>query len=500
MLLRMSGISKSFGQHRVLTDVDFELAAGEVHLLAGENGAGKSTLIKILGGVHRPDAGRIEIDGQARRIADPRTASEHGIAIIHQELSLIPHLSVADNVMLGREPTHIGMLRRAALHREAERLCAQLGLDLDVRSLLAHLPLGLRQMVEIAKALAANARILVMDEPSSALNEAEVERLFACVAELKQTGRGIIYITHKLEEVYRLADRITVLRDGRRIATAPAADMPPEQLIAHMIGRSLAEKPAAPPAPGGPARLRVENLSVAGPTSKTPPAVADVSLEVRAGEIVGLAGLQGCGHSTLLEAIFGIHGRRTRGRIVVDDHVLRRPTPRRAMACGIALVPSDRQGSGLVAGMSVSANETLAALPSLGLGPLRLVGREQKHAEAMAARLQLRARSLDQPVAELSGGNQQKIVLAKWLLTGPRVLLLDEPTRGVDVGAKEEIYALLAKWRSEGYAMLLTTSELPELLRLSDRIIVMHRGRVTAMFGRAEATREAIMHAAMGAA
>jgi ribose transport system ATP-binding protein len=501
ILLRMQGISKSFGRQRVLRAVDFELRRGEVHVLAGENGAGKSTLIKILGGVHQPDEGGIEIDGCACRFVGPRAATAHGVAVIHQELSLIPFLSIADNIFLGREPTRAGWRDVRRTRAAAARFCGRLGLVQDVRMPVARLPLGVRQMVEIAKALAAEASIIVMDEPTSALSESEAERLFACVGDLKHGGRGIVYITHRLEEVYQLADCITVLRDGSRVAHAAAKDLPPEALVGHMVGRNL---PVAaivePSACSGAPRLVVRNLSVTAPVRSLPPLVERVSLEVRAGEIVGLAGLQGSGNSTLLEAIFGALGPRMRGMIELDGRALVRPTPRKAIARGLALLTHDRQNSGLVPQLGVGANTTLAALARLGLGPLRRPGREREAARSAVRTLGVRAQSLHQPVGQLSGGNQQKVLLAKWLLTQPRVLLLDEPTRGVDVGAKEEIYALLAAWRAGGYAILLTTSELPELLRLSDRVIVLHRGRVTAEFTRATARREAILHAAMGAA
>ncbi|MHC4966183.1 MAG: sugar ABC transporter ATP-binding protein, partial [Planctomycetota bacterium] len=497
-LLEMTGIRKAFGRHRVLDDVHFDLRAGEVHVLAGENGAGKSTLIKILGGVHRPDAGQILVASRPVRVRSPREATSVGVAIIHQELSLVPWLSVTDNIFLGREASRAGWLSRRRAQAQATRLLHQMGLDLDVRRLVGDLPISIQQMIEIAKALALDARIIVMDEPSSALSEPEVNRLFGRVSDLKARGCGIVYITHRLEEIFRLADRITVLRDGKKIVTAPASDLPAADLIRCMIGRDLAEHlPDRRHAPGS-VRLAVEDCTVAAAEPGRPAVVSGVSFKVRAGEILGIGGLQGSGASDLLRALFGAHGSRASAGIEIDGHRVRIRSPRDAIGRGMALLTNDRQRTGLVPGLDVSANTTLASLARISPGGWMSRRRENHRAWESTRALQLRAVSLAQPVATLSGGNQQKVVLAKWLGTEPRIWLLDEPTRGVDVGAKREIYELMNEWSRQGHAIVLITSELPELLQMSDRIMVMHRGRVVGTFGRDEATAQRVLGAAMG--
>ncbi len=501
LLLRMTDIVKSFDGQRVLHDVDFDLRRGEVHVLAGENGAGKSTLIKILGGALRPDRGDIFLNGRARRFRTPREAASCGVAIIHQELSLVPSMSVADNIFLGREPSTWGWMRSRRHNATGGAVLRRLDLHVDPNALVESLPISLQQMVEIAKALARKADVVVMDEPTSALNEIEVLRLFRCIADLKSQGCGIIYITHKLEEVYRIADRITVLRDGRRIATELAANMPAGALIRHMVGRELTrtdEAPAARPAEDASIVLSLDRVTVRAAERNRRPRADDISLTVRAGEIVGLAGLAGSGNSDLLLGLFGAYGRCTAGTIQVNGASYRPTAPRRAIRRGLALVTNDRQRTGLVLSMSVAANATLAALPRVSPWGWMRPSRELRLAGENARSLRLRAASLRQSVATLSGGNQQKVVLARWINTQPRVILLDEPTRGVDIGAKEEIYQLMRAWRAAGHALILITSEMPELLMLSDRILVMHRGRAAALLERKEATQERILSAAMG--
>ena len=497
-LLTMRGIGKSFGRQRVLDEVDFDVAAGEVHVLAGENGAGKSTLIKILGGVHQPEGGAIRIGGRVVRPRSPRDAAGMGVAIIHQELSLVPAMSVSDNIFLGRERSTGGWRHERAQRREAEELTGRLGLDIDVARPVSEQAISVQQMIEIAKALAFDARIIVMDEPTSALNEPEVQRLFARIADLKERGCGIIYITHKLEEVYRLADRITVLRDGKKIITAPAAELPEAALIRHMVGRPLGEQSTARRAAPGEVRLRVKSCTVRGVRRELPAVVRGASFELRAGEILGISGLQGSGSSDLLWALFGAHGKRASAGIEIDGRPVRLTSPRDAIGHGVALVTNDRKRHGLAMSLDVAGNSTLASLRRISPCGWLNRRRELEIAERSARALHLRAASLRQPIGTLSGGNQQTVVLAKWLNTEPRILLLDEPTRGVDVGAKREIYDLMHRWSDSGHAILLITSEMPELMMMSDRIMVMHRGRIVRSFDRADATPERILHAAMG--
>ena len=379
----------------------------------------------------------------------------------------------------------------------------RLGLRVDPRRTVSSLPISLQQMVEVAKALARHADVVVMDEPTSALNEPEVQRLFECIAELKlANGCGIIYITHKLEEVYRIADRITVLRDGYRVASAPAADMSAGALIRHMVGRELhqpTELAASPMPTDTPIMLELQEVTLRAATRGRRPRVDRLSLTVHAGEIVGLAGLHGSGNSDLLMGLFGAYGRRLTGTILLAGRPYRPSCPRQAIRHGLALVTNDRQRTGLVLSMSVAANTTLAAsLPRVSPWGWMRPARESRLADETTRALSLRAASLRQNVATLSGGNQQKVVLAKWMSTEPRVILLDEPTRGVDVGAKQEIYQLMRAWRDAGHALVLITSEMPELLMMSDRILVMHRGRAKAWLTRDQATQERILHAAMG--
>jgi ABC-type sugar transport system ATPase subunit len=497
-VLRMGGIGMRFGGVPVLEDVAFDLRPGEVHVLAGENGAGKSTLIRILAGVHRPASGRMEIAGAPYAPRHPQDAEAAGVAVIHQELSLVPSMSVSDNLFLGRERTRGGWVRCAEQEREARTILRGVGLDLDVARPADDFPIGIRQMIEIGKAVGRQARILVMDEPTSALNAREAEALFARIADLKARGCGIVYITHKMEEIERLADRITVLRDGRLVGTAARADLPMNRLIEWMVGRAVDGRfPRHAPAPGD-ETLRIEDFSVFPSGRGAAPAVDRASLSVRAGEIVGLGGLQGCGASELMAGLFGAHGGRTAGTVRLHGAPVAFRAPADAIRAGVAHVPNDRKGAGLVLDGSIAFNATLAALPRLSPGGWRSARRERGATCAAVEPLRLRAASLDLPAAALSGGNQQKVVLAKWMMTRPSLLLLDEPTRGVDVGAKREIYALLNEWTAAGMGILMITSEMPELLAMSDRIVVLHRGRVTAAMDAAEATAGRVLAAAMG--
>jgi len=525
----MTGICKDFGRTTVLKDVQLEVRSGEVHVLAGENGAGKSTLIKILAGIHADFQGSIHINGLEVRPKSPLDANHLGVAVIHQELSLIDSLSVADNIFLGRTPTRHGFVLDSVQQKLAAQWVQQLGLDIDTRRHVGEFTIAVRQLIEIAKALSQNAKIIVMDEPTSALNAPEVERLFALIQSLKARGCGIVYITHKMEEIARIADRITVLRDGKWIGMAPASDLPIPKLIQWMIGREVTEpapergcvedqpqrvdvfgsaplprsgsgSAGLPVGPGGRQRLKVENFGVFPRGFSKKPAVENISFSVRSGEILGIAGLQGSGASELFHGLFGDFGSRTRGEIYLDETRVSLRSPQKAIEAGVALLTNDRKATGLVLSLSIVANATLAGLRELSPMGWRQPGRELTAAKEMASAMNLRAASMDMEVGFLSGGNQQKVAIAKWLQIRPRVLLLDEPTRGIDIGAKQEIYQRMREWAGQGIAILLITSEMPELLTLSDRILVMHRGRCTAEFSRQEAAPEKILAAAMGTA
>jgi ABC-type sugar transport system ATPase subunit len=498
VLVRMTGIGKRFGPVAVLRGVSLEIRAGEVHVLAGENGAGKSTLIKILGGVYTEYDGRVEIDGQVVRPRSPQEANELGVAVIFQELSLVPSMSVADNIFLGRAVTRAGFILDDEQEQEAEALLKQLGLPISVSANVEDLPIAQQQLVEIAKALAHEANVIVMDEPTSALNAPEVEKLFALIEDLKARGCGIVYITHKMEEIERIADRITVLRDGQFVGSAPAAELPAPKLVEWMVGASLEERHSRKAAAAGPERLRVGHFSVLPRAKRARPVVNDVSFSVRAGEILGVAGLQGSGASELFLGLFGGWQGGTSGSIHLNGEPVSIATPRDAIAHRIALLTNDRKATGLIMPLSIVANATLPILPRLSPGGWRRLAREEEATRAMGESLSLRAASIHQEVGALSGGNQQKVALAKWIETDPQVLLLDEPTRGIDIGAKREIYRVLDELAGRGIAILLITSELPELLALSDRILVMHRGSVTAEFTREQATASRILEAAMG--
>ena len=505
-LLEFRRVGKCFGANRVLEDVSFDLREGEVHILAGENGAGKSTLMRILAGIHAEYEGEILLHGQPVRFASPHEANRAGISVVHQELSLIDSMSVVDNIHLGRESARHGGLwldRRDQAGR-ALALCRQLDLGFSADDLarpVEQFPLSMKSLIEIAKALAFDARILVMDEPTSALSRAEVERLFSLMGALRRRGCAIVYITHKMEEIYRVADRITVLRDGRWVGTAAAGDCPESRLIQWMIGRDLAPQPRAgsrAPEEAGGNVLEIQGLCVPHPVPGRPPAISDFCVAVRAGEIVGIAGLQGSGGTELFRGLFGAFGAVCGGSVRIDGKPFRPESPARSIRRGLCYLTADRKGSGLVPAMSAAHNMTLASLfRTSPLGVLR-PGREHAAAARQAAALDIRLASLDQAAGTLSGGNQQKVVLAKWLEARPRVLLLEEPTRGVDIGAKSEIYSMMRRWASSGMAILLISNELPELLLLSDRILALHRGAVTAEFGRDRATPEAILAAAMG--
>jgi ABC-type sugar transport system ATPase subunit len=496
----MEGISKSFGGVHALQGVSFEAAAGEVHALCGENGAGKSTLMKILAGALGADQGQILVDGQPAAFCGPRDAEDRGIRIIHQELNLVPDLTVAANIFLGREKRNaLGLLDDRAMAAAARRIFERLGAPIDPRARVGDLRIGDQQMVEIAKALTFDAALVIMDEPTSALSEAEVERLFRVINDLRRAGTTIVYISHKMNEVFHLADRVTVLRDGRFVASAPRAQIQPDQVIRWMVGREIAAlKLDTNTQAEGPPLLEVEGLSVPRPAGSIGrPSLEGITFALRRGEVLGVAGLLGAGRTELLEALFGAGDATASGTIRLEGKPVRFRHPAQAIAGGVALVTEDRKNLGLFDQMTVGQNISithLGALARLGVVDGRSEGRSIRHA---IDRHHIKTSSGAAAVTSLSGGNQQKCILARWLLSTPRVLLLDEPTRGIDVGAKAEIYSLIRDLaHHEGLAILMTSSELPELLAVSDRILVLCEGRLTATLDRAEATEERIMEAA----
>ena len=490
--VEMRGIVVQFPGVRALNGVSLDVHAGELHVLLGENGAGKSTLIKVLSGVRAPDSGEVYVDGRTVRLRHPRDAQALGINAIHQELNLAPDLSVAENIFLGREPMLVralGIVDRHALVRQARQILASLDLRVPPDAKVKDLGVAGQQMVEIAKALSLESRLLVMDEPTSALTSREIDRLFATVRELKRRGVAIVYISHRLDDVKALGDRATILRDGALVGTVSVADTPIDELIRLMVGRDLKDKfPKATVDPGGDA-LRVEHLTRAG-------VLHDVSFHVRRGEIVGLAGLVGAKRTETARAIFGadpLDG----GRILVHGTPVTIRSPRDAVRLRMALIPEDRKRQGILAAMSVRENITLSSLPRFAHAGVVDIRAERADARRYATSLRVAAPDLERPVVHLSGGNQQKIVIAKWLSTDADVLLFDEPTRGIDVGAKVEVYQLMGELVRRGAAILMISSELPEILGMSDRILVMRDGRIVGAFDRRDATEERILECAL---
>lgn len=496
-LLDLSHAAKSFGAVRALADGSVTLRGGEVHALLGENGAGKSTLVKILAGVHQPDAGTLTVDGREVTLHGPAAAKAAGIAVIYQEPTLFPDLTVAENMFIGRQPLRpargLGGRRidRRAMQDEAAAIFKRLGVPLDPARIARGLSIADQQVVEIGKALSLNATVIVMDEPTAALSAAEVERLFEVIRTLKGQGAAVLFISHRLEEVFAICQVATVMRDGRHVLTSDLASLTEGDLVRAMVGRELAERPpeAAGAEPGEPV-LTVDRLTREG-------VFTDVSLTVRAGEIVALAGLVGAGRSEVARAVFGID-RYDAGAVTVSGKPLKKASPTSAMAAGIGFVPEDRRQQGLVMDMSVQQNVALASLGNLRRGGLIRAGAERAMAADWAARLAIKHGRLTDPVATLSGGNQQKVVLAKWLGRKPALLIVDEPTRGIDVGTKAEVHQLLADLARSGVAVLMISSELPEVLGVADRVLVMREGRLAAEFSHADASEEAIMAVAMG--
>jgi ribose transport system ATP-binding protein len=488
-------VSKSFAGVTVLRDVDFDLRHGEVHALMGENGAGKSTLMKILAGVHTSYEGAIEVEGRTASFGGVREAEQAGVAIIHQELNLVPELSVADNIFLGREPLVAGVLiDRGRMVRAAERLLQRLGVNIDPESRIAELRVGEQQLVEIAKALSLDTRILIMDEPTSALSSSECETLFKIVRQLASDGVAIVYTSHRIEEVLDLADRVTVLRDGRRVVTAAIRELSRGAIIAAMVGREMAATHRGVVAQNGTIVLSVQNLTLdALSRHGWRRTLYGVNFQLRRGEILGIGGLLGSGRTEILESIFGVARGWRSGDVAIDGAPVDIQSPADAYHLGVALVTEDRKERGLHLAESICDNVALPSIGAMSQFGLRAFARERALAADVVSRLSVRCTGIGQATAALSGGNQQKIVIGKWLATEPRILLLDEPTRGIDVGAKQEIYRLIFDLAAQGLGIVVVTSEMPELLLLSDRILVMCEGRQTGLLEREDATQEAVM-------
>jgi ABC-type sugar transport system ATPase subunit len=491
-MIQFENIRKTFGGVVALDDVSFSIAAGECHALVGENGAGKSTLGKILAGIHRPDSGTLRLGGEVVRFRSPTDAARAGVGMVHQELAFCRDLSIAENLSLGRYPRRLGFwLDRRAMESEAHRKLAAIGAEMDVTQPVRSLSTAQEQVVQIAAAVGSGARILVFDEPTSSLSHAESEHLFTLIDSLKARGVTMIYVTHRMPEILRLADRVSVLRDGRYVGTLEREEATQDAIVQRMIGRPLSEYfPHHLESTPGPVVLSVRGLT-------SPGRFEDVSLEVRAGEIVGLAGLVGSGRSEVSRAIFGLDGA-ARGEVTLDGRPLRLGSVREAMRRGIALVPEDRKLQGLVPGLSGRLNFSMTLLDLLSRFGFVSARRERAETEQAFARLAVKTPSIEAPVSSMSGGNQQKVVLAKWLARRSRVLIVDEPTRGVDIGAKAAIHQLLDTLAREGMAILLISSELPEVLNLSGRILVMREGRLIGEIPRARATQTVLMEMMAG--
>jgi ribose transport system ATP-binding protein len=495
-LLRMTGIVKTFPGVRALDGVTFDVHAGEVHALVGENGAGKSTLMKILAGAQPADSGEISVNGTTVAIDSPKSAEQLGIGMIYQEFNLVPDLGVIENVILGVEPRRGPFVDKRAGAAKVAAVLAELGITLPLDRPARRLAVAEQQLVEIAKCLARNARLIVMDEPTAALTDRETDALFDLIGRLRADGVAFVYISHRLEELPRIANRITVLRDGKAIETRDIADLPQDEMIRLMVGRSLESHfPDLPPIASDAPIV----LDVAGLASRSGVAIDDITFSVHSGEIVGLAGLVGAGRTDIVRAIAGADVP-SAGRVSVDGKAIRVRGPADAIAAGIALITEDRKAQGLVLGMTVRENTTLAHLDAFVRRGFINRHAETKIANKEIAELRIRTPSAEQLVRNLSGGNQQKVVLAKWLIGQARVLLFDEPTRGIDVGAKAEIYGLMVELARQGAAIIMVSSELPEVLGMSHRVLVMREGRISAEFSRAQATPDAVIAAATGVA
>lgn len=490
MHIQLKRIHKSFGPVSVLKGVDFELLPGEIHALMGENGAGKSTLMKVMTGLHPQDEGEVIIDGAVRQFKHPKEAESEGIAFIHQELNILPELTVTENLFLGRELTGLfGFMKQQEMKRRAREYLAELNVFMEVDELAKNLSVGQQQMIEIAKALMTDAKVIIMDEPTAALTDREIRALFSVSRALREQGVSIIYISHRMEEIFELCDRITVLRDGVSIATHRIADTSFEETVKEMVGREIGER-----YPERSTKIGQVVLEVSGLIGER---FQDVSFNVRAGEIVGFSGLMGAGRTEVMRTLFGAD-RQQSGTVKLNGKEIRIRKPSDAIKHGIAFLTEDRKGEGLLLDFSLRENLSLPTLDKRAKGSIISRQDEQRFASEYLTKLRVKHHSMEQKVKSLSGGNQQKIVLGKWLGVEPDVLILDEPTRGVDVGAKKEIYTIMSELAEAGVAIIMVSSDLPEVLGMSDRIVVMREGAVTGTLSRDEATQEKVMTYATG--
>ena len=490
VILKVNGLSKYYAQVKALDNISMEIRRGETHALCGENGAGKSTFIKLLTGAIPPSSGTIEFENQVYDRLTPSLAMKLGIAVIYQEFSLVPYLTVAENIFYGREISKMGVRSVRQMNLEAEKFCREMGVDIDVKAKVCGLGVAYQQIVEILKAVSKNAKFIIMDEPTDALTDTETESLFRVIRELKSQGRGIVYISHRMKEIFEICDDVTVFRDGQFIAEREVASLTEDSLIEMMVGRKLEDQyPHLDKAPGD-IRLKVDNLCG--------PGVNDVSFTLRKGEILGVSGLMGAGRTELMKVLYGALPR-TSGYVTLDGHEVVTRSPQDGLASGIVYISEDRKRDGLVLGMSVKENMSLTALRYFSRAGGSLKHADEQQAVSDFIRLfNVKTPSMEQAIGLLSGGNQQKVAIARGLMTRPKVLILDEPTRGVDVGAKKEIYQLINQFKADGLSIILVSSEMPEVLGMSDRIIVMHEGHLSGEFTREQATQEVLMAAAVG--
>jgi ribose transport system ATP-binding protein len=490
-MIQMSGISKSFSGNQVLNDVSFELANGEIHALMGENGAGKSTLMKILSGIHHKDSGHIRVDGEEHTFKTIKDSERCGIHVIHQELNILPDLSVAENLFLGKELTYgFGIMKRAEMRRQAHDLLCKLGLDIDPKTRAGDLSVGKQQLVEIAKAIASDAKYIVMDEPTAALTDREIQTLFETVRELKNKGISFVYISHRMEEIFAICDRITILRDGQYAGVRDIPKTSFDEIVAMMVGRELGERFPERQHCIGDTKLSVDNLCANH-------VFENVSFELRKGEVLVLAGLMGAGRTEVAQTLFGAR-KANSGSITIDGQAVKIHNPIQAMQHKIGFVTEDRKTEGLLLDFSIQDNIMLTNFDKTCRMGITQPTSENQFVQKFIDQLAIRTTNAHLPVKSLSGGNQQKVVLAKWLGTEPDILILDEPTRGVDIGAKKEIYTIINQLAEAGVAILMISSELPEVIGMADRVLVMHEGRITGEVNKSNMTQENIMHYATG--